>query len=58
MPGQASDNRSAHMPNLPIDIDLLPQLDTAVGLFGSIQAEYLYPSLHEVVVTVLLIIID
>lgn len=46
------------MPNLPIDIDLLPQLDTAVGLFGSIQAEYLYPSLHEVVVTVLLIIID
>jgi hypothetical protein len=47
--------------NLPsIDIDAIPLLDTAVGLFGSLVAPTAHsgPSVFEVSVTVVLIIYD
>lgn len=43
-----------------IDIDTLPLLDTAVGLFGSLVGESASsgPSTFEIVVTVVLIVYD
>lgn len=43
-----------------IDINALPLLDTAVGLFGSFAGEWMGPkiSTFEVTVTVVLIIVD
>ncbi len=43
-----------------IDIDALPLLDTAVGLFGSLAGESASsgPSVFEIAVTVALIIYD
>lgn len=40
-----------------IDIDAVPVLDTAVGLFGSLLA-HTGPSVFEVTVTVVLIVYD
>lgn len=44
----------------PIDIDAIPMLETAVGLYGSLAqtSEYTGPSIFEVVVTLVLIIYD
>lgn len=43
-----------------IDIDAVPMLDTAVGLFGSLVAQVIstHPSLFEVTVTIALVIHD
>lgn len=44
----------------PIDIDAIPMLETAVGLYGSLAQASGYggPSIFEVVVTLVLIIYD
>lgn len=44
----------------PVDIDSLPLLDTAVGLFGSVSGAHLNTgsSLFEIIVTLVLIITD
>ncbi len=44
----------------PIDIDAIPMLETAVGLYGSLtqMGEYTGPGIFEVVVTLVLIIYD
>jgi hypothetical protein len=43
-----------------IDIDALPLLDTAVGLFGSVVSESISsgPSVFEIAVTIALIVYD
>ncbi|MEQ8311737.1 MAG: hypothetical protein RIA72_13655 [Sphingopyxis sp.] len=45
---------------LPIDIDALPMLDTAVGLFGSLAGETLASgqSVFEIAVIIALIVHD
>lgn len=44
----------------PIDIDALPMLETAVGLFGSIVTppEPVGPSLFDIILTIVLIMYD
>jgi hypothetical protein len=44
----------------PLDIDAIPMLETAVGLYGSLAQSggYTGPSIFEVVVTLVLIIYD
>ena len=44
----------------PIDIDAIPLLETAVGLYGSLAptSDPYSPSIFEVVVTLVLIIYD
>ncbi|MDX2211276.1 MAG: hypothetical protein SFV20_13070 [Sphingopyxis sp.] len=44
----------------PIDIDAIPMLETAVGLYGSLAhaSDPIGPSIFEVIVTLVLIIYD
>lgn len=44
----------------PIDIDAIPMLETAVGLYGSLAqaGDPVGPSIFEVIVTLVLIIYD
>lgn len=44
----------------PMDIDAIPMLETAVGLYGSLTAagDPIGPSIFEVIVTLVLIIYD
>jgi hypothetical protein len=48
------------MPMPSIDIDAIPMLDTAVGLYGALAhaSEPIGPSLFEVVIILVLIIYD
>ncbi|MBA4748497.1 MAG: hypothetical protein H2056_07265 [Sphingopyxis sp.] len=44
----------------PIDIEAIPMLETAVGLYGSLApaSGYSGPSIFEIIVTLVLIIYD
>ncbi len=48
------------MPTIAIDIDAVPRLDTAVGLFGSLGTSggHSGSSVFEVAVTVMMVIYD
>lgn len=56
----AGQDRRGNMTLPSIDIDALPLLDTAVGLFGSLVGESVSsgPSVFEIAVTIAMIIYD